>query len=233
MSPTAHAGYCKSQIFQDRWVLQVLSSKRNGYFLEIGAHDGLKWSNTYVLEKSFNWSGLLIEADPRYFAQISKHRSSRAIHACLDSKQGRVQFVLPTDQDGLGGIAAEDTDLRKEKLDARMSAGKVAEVIEMETIPLYDVLVDNSAPRYIDYMSIDIEGAEHRVLYDFPFEKYEFGVITIERPKAALIKRLEDSGYIVVWEHKMDKFVVNSKYFDVSLARSLSQRFFSALPNFI
>ena len=53
-----------SQIGQDLWVQETLKNKKNGYFLDIGAHDGIYLSNTYLLEKNYNWNGLCIEGNP-------------------------------------------------------------------------------------------------------------------------------------------------------------------------
>jgi hypothetical protein len=48
----------------------------------------------------------------------------------------------------------------------------------------------------IDYLSLDCEGAETLVLNDeFPFDRYQFTVMTIERPDDTLTKRLESHGY--------------------------------------
>ena len=51
----------KSQINQDIFVLYTLNWKRNGFFVEFGATDGMDLSNTYLLEKDFGWRGILSE----------------------------------------------------------------------------------------------------------------------------------------------------------------------------
>lgn len=50
-----------SQAYQDMFVLSMLDGKRNGTYLEIGAMDAKFISNTYLLEKQFNWSGISID----------------------------------------------------------------------------------------------------------------------------------------------------------------------------
>jgi hypothetical protein len=59
---------------QDRWVLEKLLYQRHGYFVEVGAHDGVRHSNTLTLEGQFGWSGLLIEANPARFAELQVNR---------------------------------------------------------------------------------------------------------------------------------------------------------------
>lgn len=62
------------QIEQDKFVLNVLNNKHNGFFLEIGANDPCQISNTYLLEKEFQWSGIMIEYDSKYLNSYKIHR---------------------------------------------------------------------------------------------------------------------------------------------------------------
>ena len=48
----------------------------NGYFIEMGAHDGIHNSNTYYYEKNKNWTGILIEPSFNYKFLI-KNRSNK------------------------------------------------------------------------------------------------------------------------------------------------------------
>lgn len=62
------------------------------------------------------------------------------------------------------------------------------------------VLEDCNAPKIIDYLSIDVEGAEERVISVFDFEKYSFLCITIERPTRFLRDLFEDQNYVLIKE---------------------------------
>lgn len=50
-----------SQIGQDLFVLNHYNNKRNGYYVDIGSYDGVNFSNTYLLEKDYDWIGICIE----------------------------------------------------------------------------------------------------------------------------------------------------------------------------
>jgi len=63
----------------------VFNEKRNGYFLDIGAHDGIHISNTYLLERRYGWSGICIEANRDTFLKLQKNRKATCVNACLDS----------------------------------------------------------------------------------------------------------------------------------------------------
>jgi hypothetical protein len=108
----------------------------------------------------------------------------------VDEKDGQVEFL----QNGLlSGIVDTSTDLKAE-------VGKNSETIKLKTRPLKTILEEFQAPETIDYMSIDIEGAEERVLLSFPFSKYRFLCMTIERPKPILRDLLHKNGYVLVKE---------------------------------
>lgn len=176
-----------SQAGQDFWVYsEVFNEMRGGYFVDIGAHDGLTFSNSYLLEKRYGWSGMCVEANPQTFKLLKLNRTVSCINVCLDSEQRKVKFM----PDGVfGGIMAEDCDNKGISADAS---------IEMTTRTLVDILDEDNAPIIIHYLSIDVEGAEDRVLLDFPFDRYKFMCITIERPSAMLSAKLETAGYILV-----------------------------------
>jgi len=167
---------------------EVFNEKRGGYFLDLGAHDGISISNTYLLERKYHWTGICVEANPDSFLQLRKNRRAICVHACLDSTEGFVNFAK---RDVMGGIVSGDTDNKD-------VTNKTEEVIRIETKTLERVLIENQAPSEIDYLSIDVEGAEHRVLGNFNFKKYRFKCITIERPPEPLQAIFKENGYLLI-----------------------------------
>ena len=147
-----------SHIGQDRWVAETLAHKRGGYFLDFGGFDGLMHSNTFYLERFLNWRGVLVEPNPAPYASACAVRSCITINAALWSKSREsLQF---TDSHGLSSIVEfQDNDsnatLRKE-----ISQG----ILNVDTINPTELLGRFSAPKLIDYMSLDVEGAELAVL---------------------------------------------------------------------
>ena len=59
----------------DKKMLKYINFK-NGFYIEIGAHDGIINSNTYYYEKNLNWRGILVEPS-NYFENLKKNRSNR------------------------------------------------------------------------------------------------------------------------------------------------------------
>jgi len=83
------------------------------------------------------------------------------------------------------------------------------------TVSLQDVLTYFKAPSVIDYLSLDVEGAEEAVLSNFAFHSYQFRVITVERPSEKLRKILQNNEYAYIcdngsygdelWVHKQQR----------------------------
>jgi len=68
-----------SQAGQDQFVLAILKNKRNGFFLEIGANNPIGINNTYVLENSYDWNGLMVEYERHWEEDYKKLRKSHYI----------------------------------------------------------------------------------------------------------------------------------------------------------
>lgn len=196
-----------SQAGQDFWVYaEAFNEKKGGYFLDIGAHDGLTLSNTYILESRYSWSGICVEANPITYKSLKKNRRSTCLNICLDREAGTVDFTL---RSVMGGIVDEDVDNNTAK------AKKRGEVIQLPTFRLDSVLEKQQAPKVIDYLSIDVEGAEERILADFDFNQYTFRCITIERPSEKLRNILQNNGYCLVRELQgLDCYYVHRDFFE-------------------
>jgi Methyltransferase FkbM domain len=97
-------------------------------------------------------------------------------------------------------------------------------IAKMFTVSLHEILLRFHAPKKIDYMSLDVEGAEELILNNFPFNKYSFSILTIERPSDNLKSILIHNGYLFVrqitswgetfWINAADKDFLNMTYFE-------------------
>ena len=187
----------RSQILQDLWVCFELGEKRNGYFVEFGATNGLKNSNTWLLEKALGWKGILAEPNPIWHGDLRANRQGPIEHRCVSSRSNEtVSFITTNDTDPeLSGIAASaDAD----HFAATRSSGTR---IEVETISLDDLLDHYAAPPNIDYLSIDTEGSELDIISTYSFSR-KFKLISIENnPKneGAVDAILTANGYVRVF----------------------------------
>ena len=90
------------------------------------------------------------------------------------------------------------------------------------TVTLEAILDQHHAPRVIDYLSLDVEGHEWEVLGSFPFGKYTFRAVTIERPSARLLALLRLHNYSYArhldWDNGDD---IDQLWVHASMARSV------------
>lgn len=184
----------KSQLRQDLFVLGELDFKKNGYFVEFGATDGESLSNTYLLEKGFEWTGILAEPANTYSNAILKNRpASKIDRRCVWSTSGEILEFNET-------LMPELSTLEIAKPDDEHSVARInGKKYQVETISLEDLLKFHDAPKHIDYLSIDTEGSEFDILNAFDFSAYKFSVITCEHNHTSArwkIKALlESKGY--------------------------------------
>lgn len=185
-----------AQLGQDLWVLARSAHKRGGYFVEFGATDGVRLSNTWLLEKRHGWRGICIEPNPRMFPKLKANRQCVTSSLCIGASTGKkVRFVLAEEYGGLVDDMAADMHADKRAA----YATDPANVVEMETVSLHDALTRLGAPHDIDYLSIDTEGSEFEILAAFPFDRWRIRLITVEHnfsPMREKIKALlEPMGY--------------------------------------
>ncbi len=194
----------KGQKGQDRWViLSVLRLKRRGYFVDLAAADGVIGSNTYALEKLFGWSGICVEPNPGYLTKLRAKRTCIVDESVVSDRHERVAFRI--DNGHLGGIVADDTDNSP-----RVRADELASAttITRNTVTLGEILDRHNAPEIIDYLSLDVEGSEERVIRSLDFNERRFRCLTIERPTQLVNEILFRNGYRFVRNVDFDTYYV-------------------------
>ncbi|CAL8117205.1 unnamed protein product [Orchesella dallaii] len=143
------------------WVSKFFHNKRNGIFIEAGAHKGENPSHSLMLELGLNWTGLLVECNPTLLPILKKrHRKAWIADVCLAPNQhpGINNFFNPTKWSATGKL---ETAMNK-----RSRNDKVMD--EVRSIPLY-TLIAAIGWKEIDYFALDVEGAEWEILQTIPF----------------------------------------------------------------
>jgi len=188
------------QFQQDLWVaFAVGHGKRNGYYVDVGSADGVEISNTYLLDQ-MGWKGICIDPFPKNM----QRRTCQVFRQPVFSESGKK--VLFRAAGVLGGI---ESDLGKFK-----SQLSEAPLVEFVTTTLDEILEKAKAPKWIDYMNIDVEGAEFDALRGLSLDRYEVGSFTIEHnfetEKREMIRRLlEAKGYVRVRSWEVDDWYVH------------------------
>ena len=164
----------KAQLRQNIFVLMETGFKREGYFVEFGATDGVHLSNTWLLEKEYDWTGILAEPARVWHEDLRANRSSNIDTDCVYASTGdQIEFNM-THLPELSTIANFSST------DGHASSRKAGAIYKVPTISLEDLLKRHGAPREIDYLSIDTEGSEFSILERFPFDQWMVQIITVE-----------------------------------------------------
>ena len=196
----------KAQNRQDVLALVVSKFKRAGVFVEIGAADGVSLSNTHMLETQFEWSGILVEPSRGFFQALSGSRKARIDTRCVSDKSG--ESVVFSERGVLSGI--ENTIQGRPPGDFFWS-----KKYSVDTVTLLDLLNEHEAPSEIDFLSIDTEGSEYKILKQFNFDQFRFNVIVCEHnfgdTRIPTLELLGAKGYVRVlsWCSAFDDWYVH------------------------
>jgi FkbM family methyltransferase len=192
-----------SQIGQDTYYINNISkNKRNGVFLDIGANDGLFESNTAALELEYNWTGVCIEANPDLISALSKNRpNSKIVHSAVWNSNGIVEFEIPINdvKNTKGHLLSRISSIARNTKGYKKDT--IVKKIQVQAKTLTEILEHTlGIPCVIDFMSLDIEGAELEALKGIDFSKIDIKFMTIEhgdRPGYLdeISKYLKNFGY--------------------------------------
>jgi len=159
-----------SQINQDLFVLDILNYKKNGFFIEIGAGDGLNLSNTYLLEKDYMWTGILVEPNRNFYEKCCVSRGCMVFN----------KLLLNVPQVSLRFFEKKDGEFSHSEGYGQVSASEIVSEYDIETIRFENLFSDFSVKPRIDFLSIDTEGSEAEILKSIDFSIHQPLVICIE-----------------------------------------------------
>ncbi len=188
-----------SQLNQDLIAWAVNDFKNQGYFIEFGATDGLSLSNTYLLEKSFGWHGILAEPGKTWQPELVRNRDNSNIDfRCVWTETN--QFLNFTE--------SKDASFSTLKMfsakDMHSKLRQKGSEYSVETVTLQDLMKFWNAPFVIDYLSIDTEGSELDILSAFDWDSHVFNFISCEHNysgnRELIYELLTGNGYHRVLE---------------------------------
>lgn len=164
------------------FVLSHFKDMECGFFIDVGAYDGLLISNTLKLEEE-GWNGICLEPNPTVFKKLEENRTCLCLPFAIDECQGFTPFLqINGYSEMLSGLTVN--------YDPRHSDRVARELVEhnqknkhilVPTVPLKYVIENYVRPgRAIDYLSIDTEGSEMAVLRSLDFAKNNIALISLE-----------------------------------------------------
>jgi FkbM family methyltransferase len=171
-----------SQADQDRVLNEtVFCGMRNGVFVDVGAHDGIPFSNTLMFERELGWTGLCIEPNPDIFPRLIEDRSAICLEIAIAGRNGRLPFIKAGGYAQMLSGLSESMDPRhRERIERETKKHNTSySVLEVSVRPLAHVLSQHRIPE-IHYLSVDTEGNEADALGSIDFDAVMVHVITAE-----------------------------------------------------
>ena len=182
-----------AQNMQDLIVSYLFRDKEDLFFCDIGATDGKTISNSFYLEKILKWKGIVVEPNEYWHESLSKNRICRIDHRVAWSKSKEIISFAATESPEYSTVAEYKSS------DQHEAFRRNSQISKKETISLVDLFREFEAPRKIDFLSIDTEGSELRIIEGFEFELYDISLIVVEHNftanKEAISTLLGKNGY--------------------------------------
>jgi hypothetical protein len=143
---------------QDKWVLETLNFKTNGFFVDLGSGNGIKYSNTYTLENEYQWSGICVDVNQNKFEELETNRTSININKAIYNYDGTCLI----DNDGkINDVSGTTVDCNT----------------------FNTILINNPINNVIDYVSVNVGGKELDIIKSIDFKKNQIVLMSIQHNK--------------------------------------------------
>jgi FkbM family methyltransferase len=179
-----------SQNDEELVIRDFFDDRKGGFFVDVGSYHWEELSTTYFLEKHLAWSGIAIDALDVFAEGYAEHRPKTKLfnYAVSDKSGETLKLHL--------AFGASSVDPEWHKKFPKLK-DKPLETVAVPTITLNDLLEQNGVAK-IDFLSIDIEGAEPAALAGFDIEKYKPQLVCVEvgeETRARIAAYFEQHGY--------------------------------------
>lgn len=206
-----------SQDNQDKFLESyVFKGYKNGFFVDVGAHDGISINNTLYFEKNNNWTGINIEPIKTVFDKLVINRPTNInLNYAVCNNDGETDFLCNTGYtEMISGIKNTFDNRHLQRLEnENKQMNSTTKLIKVNTKKLETIFDENNVS-HINYLSIDVEGAEFEVIKSINFNKVFIDVIGFENNfndvSIPIVAYLEEKNYTMI--HKsQDIFMINKK----------------------
>ena len=192
----------------------IFKGYKNGFFVDVGANDGIKINNTLYFEKNNNWKGINIEANPDIFNSLVVNRPNcRNINIAICNEVGTTEFIKNTGYtEMISGIKNTYDKRHLERLNnENKKFNSSTDIIKVNTDKLENIFDQNNI-KHVNYLSIDVEGGEYEVIKSINFDKVFIDVIEFESNyddiSVPIIEFLKTKNFMIFLKEK-DIFMIN------------------------
>jgi len=195
-----HLNICYSQEGEDVVLARFFAEKKDGFFVDIGAHHPFRFSNTYKFYQK-GWRGINVDAMPGSMRGFKRYRPEDINLEYLVSNDHETVTYFSFNEPALNTISAEEAE-KKSKIPGYF----IKEKIQLPSMPLTEILQNNlpSATHPIDFLSIDVEGNDMAVLLSNDWSRF--------RPEFVLVEELNKNFGMIVESSEVYKFLKQQNY---------------------
>jgi FkbM family methyltransferase len=207
------------QNLQDKFIEEnIFKGYKNGFFIDIGAHDGISINNTLYFEENNNWTGINVEPIPNIYEKLVKNRP-KCINKnyAISDNDGTEQFIYNTGYTEMLSGLKKDYDMRhmNRLISENNRFNSKTQIIDVKT-QKFSTMCEEHNVKHINLLSIDVEGAEFSVIKSIDFDKVFIDFIIFEN-------NYEDNSVPIIQYliNKNFKMVKNS--YDIYMIHNESQ----------
>lgn len=208
---TRYARRTYSQEGEDMILQRIFGQRREGFYIDVGAHHPFRYSNTYVFYKK-GWRGINIDGAPGSIAEFQRYRSGDInIEAIVSNASEPLDFYVFDDQ-------AYNTSSKTQVEHALQQGAKLIAQHRLESLSLKKIL-DKHLPNstQIDFMSVDVEGFDLEVLQSNDWKRYRPKFLLVECMNEALLLNKDDAtcSYLAGQGYALFGKTVNTVFFQL------------------
>ncbi len=193
-------------------IFDMINPDLKGFYVDVGAHHPFRFSNTYLFYKK-GWSGINIDAMPKSMIPFKNKRPRDInIEVPISDQEDNLTYYI-FNEPALNGFSKE---FSIERDNNPKNNFYIKDTKKVNTRTLTSVLDDNILPNQrIDFLTIDAEGYDLKVLHSLNFKKY--------KPVFILVEILE-SSFSNILNNEISKFLISKKYY--FFAKTVNTAFF-------
>lgn len=204
-----------SQSGQDSFLENnIFKGYKKGFFVDVGAHNGKQINNTLYFEEKNDWTGINVEPLTEVYQELIKNRPNCInLNCAISDKDGTADFIKNTGYtEMLSGLRSAYDPRHFHRRDREIEIkGGSTKVVKVETKRLETVFDEHNVKR-VNYLSIDVEGAEFNVIRSINFDKVFIDVIEFENNyddnSVPIVGYLQKKGYKIIHKN-MDIFMIH------------------------
>jgi len=164
-----------SQHGEDMVLKSYLENKKNGFYIDVGAHHPFRFSNTYYFYKR-GWNGINIDAKPGTKKLFDFFRSKDInLETGIAQEDGILTYYM-FDEPALNGFSKDLSEGRDKESNYKLIGSQEIPVQRLEKV------LDNHLPQNtkIDFLTVDVEGLDLEVLSSNNWQKYRPSYVVAE-----------------------------------------------------